>query len=480
MRFVRHAPPSSFGNGFDSSFMPQPTEDSRGDNARASWIEAHLIHNFFTNARFSLRSLCVALFVTLLMLYGQVSDLWLGLWAVLAVMFLCHRFWIIAQYRSHYRKAEVRALSRFFRRNGWSWPAGGIGWALLSFLYLDQVPLPNQFICIIVLVGMGAFAVSFVASRLDYLYYYVDGLCGTLLLAELTSWFLSSRPLLSAYDIAFVSSIVTFWIMLRSAGARFHYVHRRGYELQYDNERLITSLQEQTQTAMQAVKVKNGLLAHAAHDLRQPVHALAFYADWLRNEPELSAEVMPKILVATDSVNALFNSLFDFAKIEAGGVKPQFSALKVCELIDDMRVQFNPSAAAKNISFRQRIVPCTVWTDALLIRRIVGNLLGNAIRYTERGGVLLATRMRPGWLWIEVWDTGVGIAPEHHGLVFQEFYKAKSHEGTEEGFGLGLAIVQRLAEALGHRISFVSRPNRGTYMRLEVKLANPAATGPVR
>jgi signal transduction histidine kinase len=316
-----------------------------------------------------------------------------------------------------------------------------------------------------------------VASRLDYLYYYVDGLCGTLLLAELSSWFFSSRPLLSAYDVAFVISTVTFWILLRTSGARFHYVHRRGYELQYDNERLITSLQEQTQTAMQAVKVKNGLLANAAHDLRQPVHALAFYADWLRNEPELSAEVMPKILIATDSVNALFNSLFDFARIEAGGVKPQFSAVKVCELIDDMRVQFNPAAVAKNISFRQRIVPCTVWTDAILIRRVLGNLLANAIRYTERGGVLLATRLRPGCLWIEVWDTGVGIAPEHHSLVFQEFYKAKSHEGTEEGFGLGLAIVQRLSEALGHRVSFVSRPNRGTYMRLEVKLASPTAMG---
>jgi signal transduction histidine kinase len=475
MRSTLTAPHPGIATGYDSSFMPLLHEDPLEDKTRANWIEAHLIHNFFTNARFSLRGLYVAFAVTLLMLYGHVSSLWLGLWAVLTILFLAHRFWIIEQYKVHYRKADIHTLNGFFRRNGWSWPMGGIGWAMLSFLYLDKVPLPNQFICIMVLVGMGAFAVSFVASRREYLYYYVDGLGGTLLLAELTSWFLSGRPMVSAYDFAFISSIITFWILLRSSGVRFHYVHRRGYELQYDNEHLIASLQAQTQTAMQAVKVKNGLLANAAHDLRQPVHALAFYADWLRNEPELSAEVVPKILIATDSVNALFNSLFDFAKIEAGGVKPHFSEVKVCELIDDMRVQFNPAALAKNISFRQRIVPCTVWTDALLIRRILGNLLGNAIRYTERGGVLLATRLRPGCLWIEVWDTGVGIAPEHHGFVFQEFYKAKSHEGTEEGFGLGLAIVQRLSEALGHRVSFVSRPNRGTYMRLEVKLASPAA-----
>ncbi|MGA8513897.1 MAG: hypothetical protein WB821_03895, partial [Burkholderiaceae bacterium] len=160
----------SMATSFDSSFMSLSDEDSQVDKQRANWIEAHLIHNFFTNARFSLRSLCVALLVTLLMLYGQVSSLWLGIWTVLAVMFLSHRFWIIEQYKTHYRKAEVGALNRFFRRNGWSWPMGGIGWAMLSFLYLDKVPLPNQFVCIMVLVGMGAFAVSFVASRLDYLY----------------------------------------------------------------------------------------------------------------------------------------------------------------------------------------------------------------------------------------------------------------------------------------------------------------------
>jgi hypothetical protein len=101
MRTVRLARQPIVGNGFDSSFMPLPHEVSLGDNARANWIEAHLIHNFFTNARFSLRALCVAFCVTVLMLYGQVSSLWLGLWAGLASMLLAHRFWIIGQYRAH-------------------------------------------------------------------------------------------------------------------------------------------------------------------------------------------------------------------------------------------------------------------------------------------------------------------------------------------------------------------------------------------
>jgi signal transduction histidine kinase len=209
------------------------------------------------------------------------------------------------------------------------------------------------------------------------------------------------------------------------------------------------------------------------------VHALAFYADWLRNEPELAALVVPKILLATDSVNTLFNSLFDFAKIEAGAVKPKFAAVPVCEMVSDLMLQFQPAAFSKNITFRQRITPGYVWTDPVLIRRIVGNLLGNAVRYTQRGGVLLTTRVRQGSMWIEVWDTGVGIAPEHQEQVFQEFYKASQHAGTEDGFGLGLAIVKRLSQVLGHKVSMTSHLGKGTCMRVEIALANNDGTGPV-
>jgi signal transduction histidine kinase len=187
--------------------------------------------------------------------------------------------------------------------------------------------------------------------------------------------------------------------------------------------------------------------------------------------------VVPKILLATDSVNALFNSLFDFAKIEAGAVQPKLTVVPVCQMIDDLKVQFSPAAFAKNIRFRQRIQPGSLWTDPILIRRIIGNLLSNAVRYTERGGVLISTRVRGHVMWIDVWDTGIGIAPEHQSHVFQEFYKASTHAGTEDGFGLGLAIVRRLSDVLGHKVSMVSRQGRGTRMRLEVELANKDGTG---
>jgi signal transduction histidine kinase len=252
-------------------------------------------------------------------------------------------------------------------------------------------------------------------------------------------------------------------------------LQRRGYELQYDNEHLIASLRDQTDTAKQAVTVKNNLLANAAHDLRQPVHALAFYADWLRNEPDVAAEVVPKILLATDSVNTLFNSLFDFAKLEAGAVQPQFTAVPVCEIVADLMLQFGPAAQSKGLELRQHLTRAYVWTDPVLVRRIVGNLVANAVRYTEHGSVLIATRLRGNKMSIEVWDTGIGIAPEHQDQVFKEFYKASAHAGTEDGFGLGLAIVRRLSDVLGHAVHMRTQVGRGTCMRVEIELAQ----GPV-
>jgi signal transduction histidine kinase len=296
------------------------------------------------------------------------------------------------------------------------------------------------------------------------------------LLAVVSACYKQGTWSVQAFDVSLVVLIGIFWSLLIRSGGRFHSMQRRGYELQYDNEQLIASLREQTETALHAVTVKNNLLANAAHDLRQPVHALAFYADWLRNEPDLAAEVVPKILLATDSVNNLFNSLFDFAKLEAGAVQPQFSAVPVCQVVDDLKMQFSPFAASKGIEFRQRIAPGYVQTDPLLVRRIVGNLVSNAIRYTDHGGVLLSTRLRGDRMWIEVWDTGTGIALEHQDKVFREFYKASVHTGTEDGFGLGLAIVQRLSDVLGHKITLISQPGRGSCLRVELLLSKAPAT----
>jgi signal transduction histidine kinase len=450
---------------------PTPASRAHLHEGRIEWADVQLTRVFFANSRTSISAVVVALPVTVSLLWDYVNIVWLLLWAAGVVVLAGYRYWIVQTYTRNLSNASAAAINKFFDKHHWCWPASALQWAALMFLYFDKVPVVNQFICMLILVGMASFAVALMSSRLRCYLEYVVSMTATCFLAVLVSMVTASTRHWQPDFIAMPILIVAFGWLLANTGKRFHAVQRRGYELQYDNEGLIASLREQTETAMQAVKVKNGLLANAAHDLRQPVHALAFYADWLRNEPEMATEVLPKILQATDSVNTLFNSLFDFAKIEAGGVQPQFSAVPVCEIVNDLVLQFSPEADSKKIEFRQRITPALVWTDAVLIRRIISNLVANAVRYTDHGGVLIATRLRGGRMHIQVWDTGVGIALEHQPQVFTEFYKAPVHAGTEDGFGLGLAIVERLSSVLGHQVHLNSRLGKGTRMWVELDLA---------
>jgi signal transduction histidine kinase len=260
--------------------------------------------------------------------------------------------------------------------------------------------------------------------------------------------------------------LAIFWFTLRQAGLRLHTTHRRNYELQYRNNQLIESLTRQTQAALDAVEIKNRFLASAAHDIRQPVHALSLYADWLGSEPELVHEIAPKIVESTKAVNALFDSLFDLVRLDSGKIKLNIEAVDLGKLVHDLELQYRPLAQAKGLQFRVHVAPGSVLSDPILLRRIVGNLVSNAVKYTQRGGVLVGSRHTHAGPRIEVWDTGVGIAPVHQREIFREFFKVPTHPGTEDGFGLGLYIVARLAAILGHPLSLSSTPGRGTVFRL--------------
>jgi signal transduction histidine kinase len=229
---------------------------------------------------------------------------------------------------------------------------------------------------------------------------------------------------------------------------------------------LIDSLTRQTQAALDAVEIKNRFLASAAHDIRQPVHALGLYADWLGSEPELVHELAPKIVNATKAVNQLFDSLFDLARLDSGKIRLNIEPVDVGKLLRDLDLQYRPLCEAKGLRFRMHVRSGTAMSDPILLQRVVGNLISNAVKYTQRGGILVASRATPQGLRIEIWDTGVGIAPVHQREIFREFYKVPTHSGTEDGFGLGLYIVARLTHILGHALSLASRPGRGTVFRL--------------
>ncbi len=189
------------------------------------------------------------------------------------------------------------------------------------------------------------------------------------------------------------------------------------------------------------------------------------------------AELAPKIVESTKAVNALFDSLFDLVRLDSGKTRMHIDPVDIARLLRDMELQYLPQAQAKGLQLRIRSRPGQVLSDRIFLQRIVGNLLGNALKYTSSGGVLVAARPTVHGMRIKVWDTGIGIASEYHSEIFREFYKVPNHPGTEDGFGLGLAIVSRLVQRLGHDLNMKSRPGRGTVFTLTLQRGDAALQG---
>jgi signal transduction histidine kinase len=247
------------------------------------------------------------------------------------------------------------------------------------------------------------------------------------------------------------------------------------YRTQSEHYGLIYDLEAQKREALAAVQAKNRFLAAATHDMRQPVIALSLYAEYLEEYPETNLELAPKIKRASDAVNSLFNSLFDLSKLDAGDVPLSVVPVRICEILNNMFTTAEPVARAAGIELRLRVTDTLLQTDAMRLRRMIENVLSNAIKYSRPGGkILLAARVRHGKLHVEVWDQGIGIPAEKISQVFTEFYRGDAAlKLAPDGMGIGLSLVARLAEALNTKITIASVEGRGTRVTMEIGDLDP-------
>ncbi|NML43919.1 HAMP domain-containing histidine kinase [Ramlibacter sp. G-1-2-2] len=389
----------------------------------------------------------------------------LAAWTVLAAGVALARLRVLRRYEREVMVGGSEEHIAFHHRYHLLWPASALVWGLATLIFFDRIALADQFLCWLMLAGLGMFTTHSLSSERTALTRYLDAFALSILAFMAWRMVFELRLQGPTYHWWLALLLLAFWQVLRRAGVRMHDTQRRNFELQYRNNLLIESLTRQTQAALDAVEIKNRFLASAAHDIRQPVHALGLYADWLGSEPELVHELAPKIVESTKAVHQLFDSLFDLARLDSGKIKLNIETVNVAKLMRDLELQYRPLCEAKGLQFRLHVQLGSVVSDPILLQRILGNLISNAIRYTQRGGILVASRSTRKGLRIEVWDTGVGIAPVHQKEIFREFYKVP-HAGTEDGFGLGLYIVARLTGILGHPLTLRSRVGRGTVFRL--------------
>lgn len=252
-----------------------------------------------------------------------------------------------------------------------------------------------------------------------------------------------------------------------------HHLSREAITLRFENSDLVECLREQKLIAENANLAKSKFLAAASHDLRQPIHAQGLFLEVLSRTEQTphQQELVASARAASEASGELLNALLDFSRIEAGVIEPQLQPFRLQPLLNKIENELAPQADAKNIVYRSRETQVVVHTDPMLLELILRNLVSNAIRYTDRGGVLVACRQHGSRAVLEIWDTGIGIAQEHQQEVFREFHQLGNPErNRNKGLGLGLAIADGLARTLGHDLTLSSTPQRGSVFRLTLDI----------
>lgn len=234
---------------------------------------------------------------------------------------------------------------------------------------------------------------------------------------------------------------------------------------QYENR-----LKEAVAEAERANHAKSRFLAAASHDLRQPLSALSLYVATLeRKLPGTERSLAANMGDCVAHLSELLSDLLDLSKLEAGVITPNITDFAVDTVLSRIALTYAPESHAKGLRLRYA---CSAWigrTDPVLFQRIVANLVANAVRYTEHGGVLIGTRRRNGKRWVEVWDTGIGIPADKTSEIFEEFRQLGNPERNRaKGSGIGLTIAAKTADLLGLHLQVRSRPGRGSVFAVEL------------
>jgi len=295
----------------------------------------------------------------------------------------------------------------------------------------------------------------------------------------------------------FGAAATVYLVVMSTFGYHAAQTTLRAIRLGFENDGLVKRLRDQTQRALEARQLAEGALSEAeeanraktvflasvSHDLRQPLHAMGLVLGALsraglnERQQALLGQAQSSALVTGD----MLATLLDFSKVDAGVVKPHPQPFNLQLLFAKLARELAPMAEAKGLVFRVRDTSAVLHSDPALVELILRNLLLNAIRYTDRGGVLLGCRSRGGRASVEVWDSGVGIPADHHEAIFREFHQLGNPErDRNKGLGLGLAIVQGLARTLSVNVSLDSRPGRGSVFRLMLPHSRQAWQDEVR
>lgn len=369
-------------------------------------------------------------------------------------------------------------LCAFYRRRmppatqwrRWNYPftlivfAEGLAWCLGTIWFLADGNELRALVFLLAWSGIsGAAIVVFGAFLRTYLLFTYPAMIPHLLflLRHHYPFRTTVLALLIIYIVAL--PIIVYWFKMQMI---------EGHRLRFENMDLAEDMRQAKDRADQANIAKSSFLASASHDLRQPVHALGLFIGALRSR-RMDGEARRLVDQIDESVGAmddLFTSLLDVSKLDAGAISPSIGPVAIGPLIERLCGDYAGEAVQKGIALRHVQSALIVETDPVLLERIIRNLISNAVRYTDHGGVLVGCRRRGNRVNIEICDTGRGIPADLHEQIFQEFFQiANPERDRSKGLGLGLAIVRRLSQLIAAPFTFRSEPGKGSAFRLSLQ-----------
>lgn len=426
-------------------------------------VERSAIAMLYDNMGLSATALSLFPFLIVYSLWREADHDTLLIWFAAAAIVALLRWWL---YSRRYKVADYEANFRGWLISAFTLSlATGVVWGITAPLFFHHASGNSVIVVMIIVVGLAA------GSAVAFNYW-------------LPHFFAFAIPALGIFgvyylfrggDTAIILGFLTFvyLLMLGSLARKMNRSYRDNLTLRLKIEALVGELRLEKDLAEAASRSKTRFLASASHDLRQPVHSLSLLREAMDHEKDAARrrELLGLMGNSLDALDQLLGSLLDISKLDAGVVENKSEPMPLKPMLDALLNETRPLAWDKGLKLRQRRCNYNVISDPNLLGNILRNLVTNAIRYTDKGGVLVACRRRGERLWIQVWDTGIGIDEREQENIFQEFIQLHNQErDRNNGLGLGLAICRRMAYLLGHDLRVYSKPGKGSVFTIDVPI----------
>ena len=368
------------------------------------------------------------------------------------------------------RPHEIEETLRWGRFFSIAMFANGLTWGVAAMLFFVPGSAALQVVLFVSIIGLCAGSISLLSYWLESYYAFIFP---PLLLSALRLsleggveyWSLAALVLMSLAILLLVGHSVRQSVL-------------SAIRLGFENLDLVKQLHAEKEIAENATRDKTLFLASASHDLRQPLHAMSLFADALEGRLQNPDDrlVLARLQDSLTAMRKLFNALLDISRLDAGIVEPQIKNFRLARLLERLHVDYAQQSRDKQLEWRCPLTDVVVRSDPVLLENLLRNLIGNAIRYTPQGYVAIACSEADGWVRIAIEDSGVGIPADKQAEIFREYRQLSNPAGDgAKGLGLGLAIVERLARLLDHRIELRSAPGKGSCFTVVLPMGSASA-----